>query len=146
VKIETIYQPTDKDKMLKVALIKWRAKIHHDRWGRDGDVYLGPSAMVSNAVLQRLLDLAHVHAIQIAADITNNIQSHQVSVDTVLNLTRSIIPTPAACPATTTVTPESNARERLPVPVMPESNINPLTGKKLRQCHTCWNWGHISRV
>ena len=108
-------------------------KIHQDVWP-EGDVYLGPTVMVSNPIIQQLCHLAHVHAVKTSLDIENNIQSAQLPtvmkhVEDIMKIIHLIIPENAAA-----------------IPVSVPKPINPTQAsirKPLWQCGACLQWGHL---
>ena len=137
IKLDTNYTPNENDKKLKAALIGWHDKIHQDAWP-EGDIYLGPTAMISNQILMQLCHLAHAHAVKTPSDVANNIQSAQLPtvmkhVEVILRIIHSIIPENAVEP--------QQILTSVPKPVDP---LQVSVGKPPRQCGACQQWGHTS--
>ena len=140
IKVATDYTPNENDKKLKAALIGWHDKIHQDAWP-EGDIYLGPTAMVSNQILMQLCHLAHTCAIKAPSDIANNIQLAQFP--TVMKHAEDILR------IIHTIIPENAVDPQQIIPVSIPKTIDPVqasVGKPLRQCSACQQWGHTSKL
>jgi len=140
IKVATDYTPNENDKKLKATLIGWHDKIHQDAWP-EGDIYLGPTAMVSNQILMQLCHLAHTCAIKAPSDIANNIQLAQFP--TVMKHAEDILR------IIHTIIPENAVDPQQIIPVSIPKTIDPVqasVGKPLRQCSACQQWGHTSKL
>ena len=142
IKVDTEYTPNDDDKKLKVALISWRRKVHKEAWP-NGNLYLRPTAMVSNDNLMLLCHLTHAHAIKTPSNIEKNIWSPQVPMimkdaNTIVHLIHSIIPPPSPKLKSTLIPPT-------PKTLKPINLVHAAVGKAPLQCSACQGWGHTSK-
>ena len=115
--------------------------LHISTFYSEGDIYLGPTAMVSNQILMQLCHLAHTCVIKAPSDIANNIQSAQLP--TVMKHAEDILR------IIHTIIPENAVDPQQIIPVSIPKTIDPVqasVGKPLRQCSACQQWGHTSKL
>ncbi len=65
---------TTKDIELTQKLKSFCCNIHHEFFGAVEDILMGPQVFLPNALIKRLCDLVHVHALQLLGDLSNFIE------------------------------------------------------------------------
>ncbi len=148
---------TPKDAELTQKLKSFHHDIHHEFFGAVEDILMGPQVFLPNALIKRLCDLVHVHALQLLSDLSNFIEwawlpKHS---EALLAMIHSIYP-PLPIPIIPTNSPMSSSMEaqssQHPSISQPWGSSHQTAPKqpsshqgKQQKCSLCGMMGHKSK-
>ncbi|KAG2029679.1 hypothetical protein BDR03DRAFT_1018079 [Suillus americanus] len=145
------YEMTDAKRRLQQELIKWRdSKIIKE--DLDADDFFGPQMIMSNKILNRIVDLAHYHKILSTASLfeqTSWCYSSEYG-QSILDIILTCIPLPIVQPpAPPTVIISlplglSSSTNQQPSTSTSATNVIMFASKRSRKCHACGSADHIA--
>jgi hypothetical protein len=150
------YEATGWDKRLLQELWAWRSKVYDDYWAEVDEVGFGMSLVISDELVQRLVDLAHYGKLVYVTDIQTQtswrdpmgLSDEIIDIIRMTHEATALGPlfnhTPRAWPSRSQ-TPISPSQPLTPAPPGPQSIAgSPMTPGpcKSTQCSVCRRFGH----
>lgn len=142
-RVDDKYEADAVDMQLRNALNTFRRDQTTSIFGWAALINLGPALIMSDEVLHRIVDCAHVHKIRTKEDLVKETQwpRAQEDGDAVLAIVATHRPLPASTPAPTTTPLHPQSMNHAPATL--PSTPTPKPSKLASKCGACGIRGHI---